>query len=101
MNADRPSDRASSRSSQYNFERLERSIEFLLEDHDRLSAEREALLEELVERERRIATLESKLVAESKRRGVALESVDQILQRLQELESEVIGVSASSGSGGR
>jgi hypothetical protein len=38
---------------------------------------------------------------ESERRGVALESVDQILERLQELESEVVGASVSSGSGGR
>lgn len=101
MNADRSSDRASSRSSQYNFERLEHSVEVLLKDHQRLSAEREALLEELVERERRIGVLESKLALESERRGVALESVDQILERLQELESEVVGASVSSGSGGR
>jgi cell division septum initiation protein DivIVA len=101
MNAERPSDRASSRSSNYSFERLERSVEHLLKDHDRLSAEREALLEELVEREHRIAVLEAKLTAEDARRESAIESVDRILKRLQALESEVLEANASSGAGGR
>ena len=101
MNAERPSDRASSRSPQYDFERLERSIEHLLEDHERLTAEREALLEELIEREQRIAALESKLGSEGKRRVSAIESVDRILERLEQLESNVVEVAAPPGSGGR
>jgi len=101
MNAERPSDRASSRSSHYDFERLERSIEHLLKDHERLTAEREALLEELIDRERRIAALESKLASEGERRVSAIESVDQILERLDQLESDVVEGAAPSGSGGR
>lgn len=101
MNAERPSDRASSRSPHYDFERLERSIEHLLKDHERLTAEREALLEELVDRERRIGALESKLASEGKRRVSAIESVDKILKRLDQLESDVVEGSAPPASGGR
>ena len=101
MNAERPSDRASTRSQPYDFERLERSVEYLLKDHERLDAEREALREELVERERRIAGLEAKLAAEGERRVSAVDRLDRILTRLQEFESVVVGVGASAGSGGR
>ena len=90
MNAERPIDRASTRSAPYDFERLERSVEILLKEHERLSAEREALLEELVERERRIGSLEAKLSLESGRRVSAVESVDRILERLHALELQVV-----------
>lgn len=101
MNAERPSDRVSPRSPSYDFKRLERSVEHLLKDHERLSAEREELLEELVERERRISGLESKLVVEGERRVSAVESLDRILKRLEELESDVASVGIAAESGGR
>ena len=96
MNAERPSDRAASRTSHYDFERLERSVAFLLKDHERLSAEREALLEELVDREQRIASLESALASEGKRRASAAESVDHIMKRLDQLELEFVAIGAPS-----
>ena len=99
MNAEPPSDRGSSRSSHYSFERLERSVEHLLKEHERLSAEREALLEELIDRERRIATLESNLASEGERRVSAVEGVDRILKRLETIELEVVGAGAPAGSG--
>ncbi|MBW1883462.1 MAG: hypothetical protein JRJ58_08045 [Deltaproteobacteria bacterium] len=101
MNAQRPGDDVSPRVDRYDFERLERSVEFLLKDHERLNTEREALLAELIDREHRIAGLESKLVAEDQRRATAVESVDRILVRLEALEVGVQTVSAPSGSGGR
>jgi predicted nucleic acid-binding Zn-ribbon protein len=99
MNAERPSDRDSSRSSRYDFDRLERSVGHLLKDHERLAAEREALLEELVDREQRIAALEAKLSAERERCANALEAVDQVISKLDQLESEVVEIGASPGSG--
>lgn len=73
----------------YDFERLERSVDFLIEEHQRLSAEREALLEELVEREQRLAALESELESERRRRLTAVEGVDKILGRLAQLQTSV------------
>lgn len=73
----------------YDFERLESSVEFLILEHQRLSAEREALLGELVDREHRIATLESRLETERATRAAAAESVNKILSRLEQLQSSV------------
>jgi hypothetical protein len=100
MSAQRPGENLSPRIDRYDFERLERSVEYLLKDHERLSTEREALLAELIDREHRIAVLESKLVAEDQRRATAIESVDRILARLEALEVGIQEVSAPPGSGG-
>ena len=101
MNAERPGENVLPRSDRYDFERLERSVEYLLKDHERLSTEREALLAELIDREHRIAGLESKLAAEDQRRASAVESVDRILVRLEALEVGIQEVSAPTGLGGR
>ncbi len=101
MNAERPGENVSPRSDRYDFERLERSVEYLLKDHERLNTEREALLAELIDREHRIAVLESKLAAEDQRRASAVESVDRILVRLEALEVGIQAVSAPPGLGGR
>ena len=76
-------------SDRYDFDRLERSVEFLIEEHERLSGEREALLEELIEREQRIATLTAQLEEEATRRRTAVEGVDKILSRLAQLQTSV------------
>jgi chromosome segregation ATPase len=73
----------------YDFDRLERSVGFLIEEHERLSGERAALLEELVEREHRIATLEARLKKERTQRTVAVEGVDKLLARLEQLKEGV------------
>jgi len=79
----------------YDFDRLERSVGFLMEEHERLSGERAALLEELVEREHRIATLEARLEKEQTQRTVAVEGVDKLLTRLEQLKE---GVSVLAGT---
>jgi chromosome segregation ATPase len=76
-------------SDRFDFERLERSVEFLIEEHQRLSAERAELLEELVDREQRLASLESELESERQRRLTAVEGVDKILGRLAQLQTSV------------
>jgi len=89
MNIGSRSDEPASRDDQKYFDRLERSVEFLIQEHQRLNGERDELLEELVEREQRIATLESRLVAEEGKCASAAESVDKILGRLDQLRSSV------------
>ncbi|MAG30505.1 MAG: hypothetical protein CL908_06370 [Deltaproteobacteria bacterium] len=85
------------------FDRLEECVDFLLKKHERLSAEREALLAELVEREHRATTLEMQLEGERARREAAIESVDKILSRLEQLQTsvniETVEVAASAGQG--
>ena len=78
----------------FGFERLERAVAFLIEEHERLSAEKAALLEELVDREARITTfegrvasLEDALADERSRRRSAMEGVDQVLSRLERLRA--------------
>lgn len=88
MNATR-SGRADERDGRYDFDRLERSIDFLIDEHQRLSAERAALLGELREREHRIAMLESRLESERAHRATAVQHVDKILSRLQQLQASV------------
>ena len=83
------SDEETSRAGQYDFDRLEQSVEFLITEHERLSSEREALVAELVDREHRIAVLEAKLADEQGKRAAAVEGVDKILTRLDQLRTSV------------
>jgi chromosome segregation ATPase len=80
----------------YDFDRLERSVEFLLEEHERLSGEREALLQELIDREQRISVLESRLERESTRRITAVEGVDKMLSRLEQLQASISSISETA-----
>ena len=89
MNAGSRIDEDTSRVDQYDFDRLEKSVEFLIKEHERLSGEREELLSELVDREHRISTLESRLDLEQSKRAVAVEGVDKILARLEQLQTSV------------
>ena len=73
----------------YDFERLERAVTFLLAEHERLSSEKAELLEELVKREQRLTALESQLSTERERRTTAVEGVDKILGRLEQLKDSV------------
>lgn len=88
MNATR-SERAGDGEGRYDFDRLERSIDFLIGEHRRLSAEREALLSELLDREHRIAILESRLEGERSTRAGAVDRVNKILSRLESLQASV------------
>jgi hypothetical protein len=89
MHAGSRTDEDTSRVDQYDFDRLEKSVEFLIKEHERLSGEREELLAELVDREHRISTLESRLDLEQSKRAVAVEGVDKILARLEQLQTSV------------
>ena len=93
MNDASRGDAESSRGGRYDFDRLERSVEFLIKEHERLTQEREALLAELVDREHRISSLETRLESERARRARALDGLDRILARLEELQAGVAGAS--------
>ncbi|MDC1294833.1 hypothetical protein N8077_00655 [Myxococcota bacterium] len=73
----------------YDFKRLERAVDFLIGEHERLSSEKAELLEELVEREQRLTSLQSRLDTEKAQRLSAVESVDKILGRLEQLQTSV------------
>jgi chromosome segregation ATPase len=90
------SGRAGDEDGRYDFDRLERSIDFLIDEHRRLSAEREALLGELLDREHRIATLESRLESERSSRSSAVSRVYQILTRLNHLHASVVTASETA-----
>lgn len=88
-------------SDAYDFQRLERAVEYLIDEHGKLARENErierehaALREELVERERRLTSLESELQAERGRRRAAVEGVDKILGRLEQLQTSVAEATA-------
>jgi len=96
MNDASRGERESSRAGRYDFDRLERSVEFLIKEHERLSQEREALLSELMDREHRISSLETRLESERGRRVRALEGLDRILERLEKLQAGVVLASETS-----
>ncbi len=96
MNAGSFSDADVSRVGPYDFDRLEQSVEFLIKEHERLSGEREALLVELVDREHRISMLETRLDAEQAKRAVAVEGVDKILARLEQLQATTAAAAEAS-----
>jgi chromosome segregation ATPase len=89
MNAGSRLEQESSRIDRYDFDRLEQSVEFLIKEHERLSGEREELLAELVDREHRISTLESRIDLLQNKRAVAVEGVDKIIARLEQLQVSV------------
>jgi predicted nucleic acid-binding Zn-ribbon protein len=96
MNVGSRTDEELSRVGPYDFDRLERSVEFLIKEHERLTGEREELVSELVDREHRIAKLESQLAAEERKRVTAVKGVDKILNRLEQLRTTV---TAKTGAG--
>lgn len=95
MNATR-TERVDGGDGRYDFDRLERCVEFLLEEHRRLSAEHAELLVELGEREHRIAQLEARLASERSLRAAAVVGVDAILARLERLKQGDLGIVAAS-----
>ena len=92
MNATR-SGRADEADDRYDFDRLERSVEFLIGEHQRLTAEHEALLGELRDREHRISTLQSRIDSERTTRASAVETVNKVLSRLEQLQTRVLAAS--------
>ena len=82
--------------NRFGYERLERSIAFLIEEHERLSTEKAALLEELVDRESRLTSLEAKLERERATRAAAVEGVDKILARLEQLQARASAVAETA-----
>ena len=96
MSAGNRIDGDTSQVNRYDFDRLEQSIEFLIDEHQRLSGEREALLSELVDREHQISMLESRLEEERNKRATAVEGVDKILGRLEQLRTSVATAAGAS-----
>ena len=73
----------------YGFDRLERALEFLIHEHERLTQEKDELLHELADRESQLRQLEDRFTRERERRELAVEGVDKLLARLDQLRSSV------------
>jgi len=84
------SGRADDGDGRFDFDRLEASVDFLIQEHERLTAEHDALLGELRDREHRISVLESRLESERVTRTSAVECVNKILSRLEQLQATVL-----------
>lgn len=95
LQAEQLSRHRASESEEFGFERLERAVTFLMEEHERLSSEKAELLDELVERETRITSLEAKLEHERSLRRTAVEGVDKILSRLEQLQASATAAAGS------
>ena len=96
LQAEQLSRQSAPESETFDFERLERAVAFLMEEHERLSSEKAELLDELVERETRITSLEAKLEHERDRRRIAVEGVDKILSRLEQLQASATAAAGSA-----
>jgi hypothetical protein len=97
MDAGSRSDEDTSRVGRYDFDRLEVTVDFHNKEHERLAGERYELLAELVDREHRVSTLENRLETEQGKRAIALEGVDKILARLEQLQASAM-TAAKAGS---
>jgi len=95
LQAEQLSRQSASEFEAFDFERLERAVAFLMEEHERLSSEKAELLDELVERETRITSLEAKLEDELSLRRAAVEGVDKILSRLEQLQASATAAAGS------
>lgn len=98
MELERPVDPESKLKTPYDFKRLEGSVGRLLKDHERLAAEHEALVFELVERQHKIALLEAELERERERRAQAVEVVDRVLDRVAGIEATLFSSAGTNSS---
>ncbi|MDP6978270.1 MAG: hypothetical protein QF570_06655 [Myxococcota bacterium] len=67
----------------FDFDRLERVVAELIEERHRLGAENDLLRKELVQREQKIAELDSRLTQQEQRRTDALKRLDDLLAQVE------------------
>ena len=76
------------------FVRLERAVSNLVEAEERLRVERKRLEMELEKRDQRVRELEEALLDSGQRRRDAIKAIDGLIERLDQIESEVMSDSA-------
>jgi chromosome segregation ATPase len=81
--------RASTDSSAYDWDRLERAVGALVAQHDVLRTKVHMLTLELGERDSRIRGLEAQLLQANQRRSDAYKRIDELIAQLDELDAQL------------
>lgn len=71
----------------FDYTRLDRAIELLLEDHARLRTQNRALRAAVGERESKIADLEEQLLTSNQKRADAIKRIDDLVSRLEQIDA--------------
>ena len=71
----------------FDYARLDRAIESLLDDHERLRAENRSLRTLVGEREAKLAKLEESLLASNQKRQDAIKRIDELVSRLEQIDA--------------
>jgi len=80
---------ASAPNSKYDYPRLQRAVEALLEAHDHLRRENEELRETLEQRDGRVLDLEGALREQQQRRADAIARIDALVGELENLDGRL------------
>ncbi len=75
--------------SAYDFQRLERAVEALIERGRRLQADNETLRGQLVERDRRIHSLDEGVLEANQRRQDAIKRIDDLIAHIDQLDAQL------------
>ena len=73
----------------YDFERLERAVEALLESGRRLQVDNETLRSQLGERERQIHSLDERVLEANQRRQDAIKRIDDLIAHIDQLDAQL------------
>lgn len=71
----------------FDYGRLDRAIESLLEDHARLRTQNRSLRAVVGERESKITDLEAQLLASDQKREDAIKRIDELVLRLEQIDA--------------
>ena len=80
---------ASAQNAKYDYPRLQRAVEALLEAHEQLRRENEEFREALEQRQGRILDLEGALREQQQRRADAITRIDALVGQLEDLDGRL------------
>jgi chromosome segregation ATPase len=83
----------------YDFDRLEAAVSVLAESHGRLRREAAELRRQIDQRNRRVRTLETELLASNQRRQDAVKRIDELISHLDQLDAELDEVQSHADAG--
>ena len=80
----------------YGFDRLERAVAALVEQHERMQEDNGELRRELDEKVERLRALEEQLLEANQRRKDVAKRVDDLIAQLDQLDTQIGSVEAAS-----
>jgi septal ring factor EnvC (AmiA/AmiB activator) len=80
----------------YGFDRLERAVAALVEQHERMQKENGELRRDLAEKTDRLRALEEQLLEANQRRKDVAKRVDDLIAQLDQLDAQLGSVEAAS-----